>query len=140
MTSPQWGSPGTAVGAGPVTLTIPPVPAMVRVARLTASSLANLAEFSIDEIDDIKIAVSEVVTLLIQQGDGGVVTLEFGTVNGSFTIEGATTASGLPLAQDDVALTAAVLDAVSESHELTTSDGRIVIRVEKSATSGSTHG
>jgi serine/threonine-protein kinase RsbW len=101
-----------AIGAGPVTLTIPAVPAMVRVARLTASSLANLADFSIDEIDDIKIAVSEVVTLLIQQGDGGVVTLEFGT-DAMFTIVGSTTAAALPLAQDDVALTAAVLDAVS---------------------------
>ena len=137
MSSPQWGSPGTAVGAGPVTLTIPPVPAMVRVARLTASSIANLAEFSIDEIDDIKIAVSEVVTLLIQQGDGGVVTLEFGT-DGLFTIEGSTSAASLPLAHDDVALTAAVLSAVSDSHELTSADDRIVIRVVKSSSSDST--
>jgi len=133
MSSPQWVSPATAVGAGPVTLTIPAIPAMVRVARLTASSLANLLEFSVDEIDDIKIAVSEVVTLLIQQGDGGVVTLEFGT-SGLFTIEGSTTAAALPLAQDDVALTAAVLSAVSDSHELTSSDDRIVIRVAKSST------
>jgi hypothetical protein len=133
MSSPRWSSPAMAVGAGPVTLTIPAVPAMVRVARLTASSLANLADFSIDEIDDIKIAVSEVVTLLIQQGDGGVVTLEFGT-DDMFTIVGSTTAAGLPLAQDDVALTAAVLDAVSNSHELTTTDELIVIRVAKSST------
>jgi hypothetical protein len=109
---------------------------MARVARLTASSLANLAEFSVDEIDDIKIAVSEVVTLLIQQGAGGPVTLEFGT-NGLFTIEGSATAAALPLADDDVALTAAVLDAVSDSHELTSTDDRIVIRVAKSSTADS---
>jgi hypothetical protein len=125
--------PATALGAGPVTLTIPATPSMVRVARLTASSLANLADMSIDEIDDIKIAVSEVVTLLIQQGDGGAVVLEFGS-DGMFTIEGSTAATDLPLAQDDVALTAAVLDAVSDSHELTTSGERIVIRVAKSST------
>jgi hypothetical protein len=112
---------------------------MVRVARLTASSVANLADFSIDEIDDIKIAVSEVVTLLIQQGDGGVVTLEFGT-DEVFTIEGSTTAAGLPLAQDDVALTAAVLDAVSDDHELSTVDDRIVIRVAKSSTADPVQG
>ena len=126
--------PATAIDTGPVTLTMPPTPSMVRVARLTASSLANLADMSIDEIDDIKIAVSEVVTLLIQQGDGGPVVLEFGSP-GLFTIEGSTTAAELPLAQDDVALTAAVLDAVSDSHELTTSGDRIVIRVSKSSAS-----
>ena len=139
MSSPQPGGPATTVSAGPVTLTIPAIPAMARVARLTASSLANLAEFSIDEIDDIKIAVSEVVTLLIQQGDGGVVRLEFGT-DGVFTIEGSTTAAALPLAHDDVALTAAVLAAVSDDHELTSADDRIVIRVAKTTTAGPPQG
>lgn len=123
----------TALEDGSVTLTFPPVPSMVRVARLTASSLANRADMSIDEIDDIKIAGSEVVTLLIQQGDGGPVVLEF-TTDTMFTIEGSTTAAALPLAHDDVALTAAVLDAVSDSHELTTPADRIVIRVAKSST------
>jgi RNA polymerase sigma factor (sigma-70 family) len=79
------------------------------------------------------------VTLLIQQGDGGVVTLEFGT-DAMFTIVGSTTAAALPLAQDDVALTAAVLDAVSDSHELTSSEDRIVIRVAKSSTADPTAG
>jgi serine/threonine-protein kinase RsbW len=120
---------------GPVTLTIPPTPAMARVARLTASSIASLADFSVDEIDDIKIAVSEVVTLLIQQGDGDLLTLEFGAGNGPFTIDGSTTSATRPLGDADVALTAAVLDAVSDEHELTTSGDRIVIRVSKSSTS-----
>jgi hypothetical protein len=104
---------------------------MARVARLTASSVASLADFTIDEIDDIKIAISEVVTLLIGQGDGGVVTLEFGAGDGAFTIEGSTGAAATPLAEVDAALTAAVLDAVSDEHELVVSGDRIVIRVSK---------
>lgn len=131
--------PPTTVACGPVTLTFPSDASMARVARLTASSVASLADFSIDEIDDIKIAISEVVTLLIQQGDGGLITLEFGAGDGSFTIEGGAGATATPLAEEDAALTAAVLDAVSDTHELITEGERIVIRVSKTAT-GQTDG
>jgi serine/threonine-protein kinase RsbW len=140
MTASQGMPPSTALGVGPVTLTIPPVPSMARVARLTASSVASLADFSVDEIDDIKIAVSEVVTLLIQQGDGGLVTLEFGAGAGPFTIDGSTTSTVQVLAEEDVALTAAVLDAVSDEHELTSTGERIVVRVSKSSTSTTSEG
>lgn len=125
----------TTVASGPITLSIPPAATMARVARLTASSLASLADFSIDEIDDIKIAVSEVVTLLLQQGDGSPIVLQFGVDEGSFTIEGGTGAAETTLAEVDAALTAAVLDAVSDEHELVAADGRIVIRVAKTTTS-----
>ena len=121
--------------AGPVTLTFPAEAGMARVGRLTASSVASLADLSVDDIEDIKIAVSEVVTLLIEHGNGGPVTLEFDTTGSSFTISGSATASGVAIAEEDVALTAAVLDAVCGNHELTTDSGTIRIRVAK-ATDG----
>jgi hypothetical protein len=125
---------------GPVTLTFPSRPGMARVGRLTASSVASLADLSVDDIEDIKIAVSEVVTLLIEQGDGGVLTLEFDSDGATFTIAGSATASGAPIAEEDLALTSAVLSAVCSSHELTTANGTIHIRVEKTAGSGETNG
>jgi hypothetical protein len=124
--------------AGPVTLTFPADAGMARVGRLTASSVASLADLNVDDIEDIKIAVSEVVTLLIEHGNGGPVTLEFAANASSFTIAGSATASGAPIAEEDMALTAAVLDAVCGHHELTTDDGTIQIRVAKSTGDGAT--
>lgn len=124
----------TTVAAGPITLVIPPVASMVRVGRLTASSIASIAEMSIDDIDDIKIAVSEMITLLIQSGNRSAVTLRFEIVDNAFIVEAATPASSLDLGRNDVALATAVLDAVSDSHEVVFVDDRILMRAVKTTT------
>ncbi len=128
------GDSATSLAAGPITLVIPPVASMVRVGRLTASSIASIAEMSIDDIDDIKIAVSEMITLLIQSGNRSAVTLRFEIVDNAFIVEAATPASSLDLGRNDVALATAVLDAVSDSHEVAFVDDRILMRAVKSTT------
>ena len=67
---------GAATVVGPVRLSVPPEPSMSRVARLAASGLASLAGCTVDEIEDIKIAVSEVLIALIEHGDGARVDLD----------------------------------------------------------------
>lgn len=49
-----------------ISLTLPVDPAYVSAARLTASSVANRMCFDIDEIEDIKAAVSEASTYIIK--------------------------------------------------------------------------
>lgn len=49
-----------------ISLTLPIDPAYVSAARLTASSVANRMGFDIDEIEDIKAAVSEASTYIIK--------------------------------------------------------------------------
>lgn len=49
-----------------ISLTMPIDPAYVSAARLTASSIANRMNFDIDEIEDIKAAVSEASTYVIK--------------------------------------------------------------------------
>jgi anti-sigma regulatory factor (Ser/Thr protein kinase) len=122
---------GTTAASGPVTLTVPPIASMVRVGRLTASSIASLSDMTVDDIDDIKIAVSEMITLLIQSGSRANVTLRFETTSNSFTIEATTPAASLDLGRNDLALATAVLDAVSDSHEVAFVDGRILMRMVK---------
>jgi len=117
---------------GPVTLTLPPVASMVRVGRLTASSIASLTDMTIDDIDDVKIAVSEMITLLILSGSRENVTLRFETTADSFQIEATTPATGLDLGNKDVMLATAVLDAVSDSHDIAFVGDRILIRIVKS--------
>lgn len=124
--------PAAALMSGPVTLVIPPVASMVRVGRLTASSIASIAELSIDDIDDIKIAVSEMITLLIQSGNRSAITMRFDVTDASFTVEASTPSTSLDLGRNDVALATAVLDAVSDSHEVAHIDDRILMRMVKS--------
>ena len=50
-----------------IRLSFPVNPAYVSSARLTVSSIANRIRFDIDEIEDIKTAVSEACTYIIKQ-------------------------------------------------------------------------
>ena len=124
-------SSATSLTSGPVTLVVPPVASMVRVGRLTASSIASIADMSIDDIDDLKIAVSEMITLLIQSGNRSAITLRFETSDAMFAVEASTPAAALDLGRNDVALATAVLDAVSDSHEVAFVEDRILMRVVK---------
>ncbi len=50
-----------------VELTLPINPAYISAARLTSSSIANRLGFGIEEIEDIKTAVSEACTFIIER-------------------------------------------------------------------------
>ncbi len=128
----------TTADTGPVTLTIPPEVAMVRVGRLTASSIASLAEMSVDDIDDIKIAVSEMITLLIQSGQRTAITLRFETSASTFTVEASTPSVAQNLGRNDIALATAVLDAVADDHEIAFTDDRLMMRIVKNITTAAT--
>jgi serine/threonine-protein kinase RsbW len=51
-----------------VTLTLPPQPRFVRVARLVATGLANELGFGVDRLDDVRLAVGEACGLAVQVG------------------------------------------------------------------------
>lgn len=59
-------SPKTIIDEDIIELGLPINPAYVSTARLTASSLANRMGFNIEDIEDIKAAVSEACTYLIK--------------------------------------------------------------------------
>ncbi|MGE4283294.1 MAG: ATP-binding protein [Clostridia bacterium] len=50
-----------------IDLTVPLVPDTVRIVRLTVSGIASRMGFSIDEIEDIKVAVAEICNRIITQ-------------------------------------------------------------------------
>jgi anti-sigma regulatory factor (Ser/Thr protein kinase) len=60
-----------------VTLRFPAEPEYVGVARLTAASVAVRAGLSIDEVDDVRIAVDEMCFILIEGADAGGIVLRF---------------------------------------------------------------
>ena len=54
-----------------VLLRVPALPEFLRVARVTASGLATRIGFSLDEVDDLRLALDELCYALIGKGDGG---------------------------------------------------------------------
>jgi len=64
-------APEVHVTPAVIRLEIPAVAEWVAVARLAVSAVASRSHFSVDEIEDIKLAVAESCTNAIQHGAGG---------------------------------------------------------------------
>ena len=60
----------TSEHLGTVELRIPSKPEWVAVARLAVAAIANRLPFSVEEIEDLKLAIAEACTICIQQGAG----------------------------------------------------------------------
>lgn len=118
----------THVVPGPVQLRLPADPAMSRVLRLAASGLASLAGLSVDEIEDLKIAVSEVLVVLIEHGGGEPVDVSIEVVGEGFQIDAATDVTDFDPDSTDLRLCRAVLNGVCASHHIHVEDGRAHIR------------
>jgi anti-sigma regulatory factor (Ser/Thr protein kinase) len=112
---------------GPVELHIPADPQMSRVARLAASGLASLAGFDVDVIEDIKIAVSEVLLALIEHGANDTIILRCSIDEDSFTVRASTVIAAFDLDHPDLVLCRTVLAGVSEAHGVDVSDGMALI-------------
>lgn len=116
---------------GPVVLTVPSHPAMARVARLTAGAVMAVADTSIDDLDDIKILVSEVVGALTDHGDGSEITLRFEIVNDVAHVDGSVAATVVDLASPELELCRTVLQAIAETHDLVAEGGRLTVSASK---------
>jgi serine/threonine-protein kinase RsbW len=70
--------PGPSSDQGPavVTLCIPALPEWVGVARLATAGIASRSGFSIDDIEDLKLAVAEACNCCIQNPGSGDVRIE----------------------------------------------------------------
>lgn len=113
---------------GPVELRVPPEPTMSRVLRLAASGVASLTGFTVSEIDDIKIAVSEVLIALIEHGSGHPVQVRFTVGTDEFVIDGSTLVEGaFDLDHPDLRLCRTVLDGVCTEHRIEHVDGAACI-------------
>ena len=104
------------VSIGPVELRLPPDPTLSRVLRLAASGIAGMAGFTVDEIEDIKIAVSEVLLALIEHGGGKTIEIQFMVEDQSFTVRGQTAIDAFDADHPDLILCRTVLAGVCTRH------------------------
>jgi len=115
---------------GTIELTIPPDPRLLRLVRLVASGLASTAGFTVDELDDLRIAVDEAVSALLEGGDGAPLPLRFEVGGGSVAMTGEVPlASPDALDQDRLELSAQLLGAVCDEHDLDVVDGTVRVRI-----------
>jgi serine/threonine-protein kinase RsbW len=119
---------------GMIELTIPPDPRLLRLVRLVASGLASTAGFDVDELEDLRIAVDEAVTALLEGGDGTRLPLRFKIEGRQVTMTGEAAASGTdPLDAERLELSSQILEAVCDEHELGVADGAVRVRISRRA-------
>ncbi len=102
-----------------VQLVMPADPEFLRLARVTAMGLASRLSFTIDEIDDLRIAIDELVFGLIgTRGRPGRVTMRYALLPEGLEVRGTGSfEDGLPT-PGLTELSSLILNAVSDEHEL----------------------
>ena len=104
-----------------VQLVMPADPEFLRLARVTAMGLASRLSFTIDEIDDLRIAIDELVFGLIgTKGRPGQVTMTYSLLENGLEVTGTGAFDDGQPTTGLTELSELILDAVSDEHELTT--------------------
>lgn len=115
---------------GTIELTIPADPRLLRLVRLVASGLASTAGFDVDELDDLRIAVDEAVTALLEGGDGSSLPIHFRVDGREVAMTGSTPASSSdPLDAARLEISTQILAAVCDEHDLSVERNEVRVRI-----------
>jgi serine/threonine-protein kinase RsbW len=108
-----------------VRLTVPAALEYVRIVRLTASGVASRLGFDVEEIEDLRVAVDELTSLIVDAADGNELEVVFAVFDDALHIDGEADAKpgGAAAAVED--LTGQILAAVVDEWRLETTDGRL---------------
>ena len=122
------------VTTGSVELTIPGDARFLRVARMVASSVASLSDFDVDAVDDLRIAVDELCSVLVERGGGSAIELRFELIEGGVQVYGQCALGSSPVVDHGrEALWAQILAVVTDRYEVTAADGELAFVLEKSS-------
>jgi serine/threonine-protein kinase RsbW len=116
-----------------VVLVLPADTQHLRLARLMAAGVAAPAGLGIDDVDDLRIAVDELCTTLLEASGGdGPLTVMFEYDEGQVTVSGRVTAQR-PVDADDrrQLLSKEILAVVADEHELRTDGDDLTFRLVK---------
>jgi len=109
---------------------MPADPQYVRVARLVAGDMAERAGFSVDELDDVRLAVDELCAILIS-ADGSPIELRMQAVQGELVINGKAPGARAPAVPSD--LSEMLLRALVDSCTFETSEHETSVVMRKQA-------
>ena len=115
-----------------VKLTMPAMPQLLRIARLTAAGLAGRLGFNFDEIEDVKIAVDELCFALVgTKGHDGDLTVTYRLLPDALEIEGTGALVAGATHPVPSELSSQILAAVVDEHELTSEGDSLRFRLRK---------
>ena len=105
------------VDEGAVSLTVPARPEYLRLVRLAAADSGTRAELSIEEVEDLRIAVDELTYALVgDEPANELLTLKYTASPGLVEIEASIPAAGGSIEVDEVSKS--IIGAVVDEHEL----------------------
>ena len=107
-----------------VHLALPAVQGYVRIVRLAASGIATNLGFDVDELDDLRLAVGELVNLALELCAPGTLEVVFTVANGALRVEGAVPAAAGRVVEIDP-LTRQILDGVVDAYAIEIIDGTV---------------
>jgi serine/threonine-protein kinase RsbW len=105
-----------------VRLSVPAALEYVRIVRLTASGVASRLGFDVDELENLRVAVDELASLVLEVADGGNLDVDFIVRGEQLVIEGRVPAA-LGSSVQAPTLTAQILKAVIDEYQLRVDDG-----------------
>src|SRR5687767_8821371 len=115
-----------------VQLVMPADPEFLRLARVTAMGLASRLSFTIDEIDDLRIAIDELLFGLIgTKGRPGRVTMRYAMVGAGLEVRGSGDFEDGLETPGLTELSELILNAVTDEHELVPDGPRPSFRLVK---------
>ena len=114
----------------PVTITFPAAPEFLRLARIATADAASRAGLDYEEIDDARIAVSELCSLL-SIDPAASITLAFVAGPGELSVTGESVTGRTTVEANE--LSAAIIDAVVDEHTLATEGDTTRFRISKRA-------
>jgi hypothetical protein len=126
----ESGQSGTRV-AEVVRLSVPGSLEYVRVVRLTAAAVAARLGFDVEEIEDLRVAVDELASVVIEAGSGADIALTFSNLGDTFVVEGSAPVDGEPVLDE---LTRQILGVVVDDFEIGAVDGVAHFRAAKRST------
>jgi serine/threonine-protein kinase RsbW len=109
-----------------IRLSVPAALEYVRIVRLTASGVASRLGFDVEEIEDLRVAVDELASIVVDAAEGGELAVQFAVRDEALRIEGEATLA--PSRADNAKvddLTAQILAAVVDEWDLSTHDGTV---------------
>ena len=114
---------------------MPADPEFLRLARVTAMGLASRLSFTIDEIDDLRIAIDELIFGLIgTKGREGNVRMTYRLEPEGLEVQGTGEFRDTGTSPGLSELSELILDAVADEHELSVDDGGPHFRMWKRRT------
>lgn len=126
----------TSVGRADVELRLPADSAYASVLRTTTAGLAARLDFTIDDIEDLRIAVGEANAMVLEHADPGTdLVCEFYLATGKMTVTVAVETALAPVPDLD-SFAWQVLSTLATSADFTSTDGRFAVSMTMHSSAG----